>query len=83
VLKAPDISDVYEHYRGENLPADETFFRNTIINTLHIPQADYEDFKKIFYESLEKAQLLQKHGDKPVFSMFPWRSLIQKKNQLD
>jgi hypothetical protein len=48
VLKAPDISDVYKHYRGENLP-DETFFRNTLVDTFHIPQADYSDFKKIFY----------------------------------
>jgi hypothetical protein len=31
VLKAPDISDVYKHYRGENLPDDETFFRNTLL----------------------------------------------------
>jgi hypothetical protein len=29
VLKAPEVSDVYKHYRGENLP-DETFFRNTL-----------------------------------------------------
>jgi len=64
ILKAPDISDVYKHYRGENLPDDETFFRNTLIDTFHIPQADYPDFKRIFYESLEKAHLLQKHGDK-------------------
>jgi hypothetical protein len=64
VLKAPDISDVYKHYRGENLPDDETFFRNTVVDTYHIPQADYTDFKKIFDESLEKAKLLEKHGDK-------------------
>jgi hypothetical protein len=64
VLKAPDISDVYKHYRGENIPDDETFFRNRLVDTYHIPQADYADFKRIFYESLEKANLLQKHGDK-------------------
>ena len=64
VLKAPDISDVYKHYRGENIPDDETFFRNTLIDTFHIPQADYPDFKRIFSRSLEKANLLQKHGDK-------------------
>jgi hypothetical protein len=81
VLKAPDISDVYKHYRGENIPDDETFFRNTLVDTFHIPQADYPDFKRIFNESLEKANLLQKHGDKTVFSMFPRRSHIQKKNQ--
>jgi hypothetical protein len=64
VLNAPDISDVYKHYRGENIPDDETFFRNTVIDTYHIPEADFSDFKKIFIESLEKAKLLAKHGDK-------------------
>jgi len=64
VLKAPEISDVYKHYRGENIPDDETFFRNTVVDTFRIPVADYPDFKKIFMESLEKANLLQKHGDK-------------------
>jgi hypothetical protein len=64
VLNAPDISDVYKHYRGENIPDDETFLRNTIVDTYHIPEPDFLDFKKIFFESLEKAKLLEKHGDK-------------------
>jgi hypothetical protein len=64
VLKAPEISEVYKHYRGENLPDDETFLRNTLVDTFHIPESDYPDFKKILFESLEKANLLQKHGDK-------------------
>jgi hypothetical protein len=64
VLEAPDISEVYKHYRGENLPDDETFFRNTLVDTYHIPEADYPDFKKVFYEDLEKANLLQKHDGK-------------------
>ena len=64
VLKAPDISDVYNHYRGENIPDNDTFFRNTVIDTYHIPRADYTDFKRIFDESLETAKLLEKHGDK-------------------
>jgi hypothetical protein len=64
VLKAPEISDVYNHYRGENLPDDEAFFRNTLVDTYHIPESDYVDFKRIFTESLEKAGLFQKHGDK-------------------
>src|SRR5262249_44104402 len=64
ILKAPDISDVYKHYRGENIPDDETFFRNTLVDTYHIPEADFPDFKKIFFESLETAKLLQKHGEK-------------------
>ena len=64
ILMAPDISDVYKHYRGENLPDDETFFRNTVVDAFHIPEIDFSDFKKVFDESLESAQLLQKHGDK-------------------
>ena len=36
VLKAPDVSDVYNHYRGENLP-DDKFFENAIIDTFKIP----------------------------------------------
>jgi hypothetical protein len=64
LLKAPDISDVYKHYRGENLPDDETFFCNTVTENYGIPTADFADFKKVFYDDLEKAQLLQKHGDK-------------------
>jgi hypothetical protein len=62
VLKAPDISDVYKHYRGENIP-DETFFRNTVVQSFHIPDSDFLDFKQVFLESLEKAKLLEKHGD--------------------
>jgi len=29
VLSAPLISDVYKHYRGENLPDDTSFLANT------------------------------------------------------
>jgi hypothetical protein len=63
ILKAPDISDVYKHYRGENLP-DETFFRNTVVQNYHIPEADFPDFEKILRESLDKAELFQKHDGK-------------------
>ncbi len=64
MLNAPSIADVYKHYRGENTPDDETFFRNTLVDTYHIPEADFPDFKKIFFECLETAQLIQRHGDK-------------------
>ncbi len=63
ILKAPEISDVYNHYRGENIP-DDTFFKNILVDTYRIPEADFPDFKQIFIESLEKAQLLTKHGEK-------------------
>jgi hypothetical protein len=58
VLKAPEISDVYKHYRGENIP-DETFFRNTVVQNFKVPESDFKDFKEVFLESLEKAKLLE------------------------
>jgi hypothetical protein len=64
VLNAPEISEVYEHYRGENLPDDDTFFRNTVVDTYHVPEQDYQDFRQVFLESLEKAHLIEKHGEK-------------------
>jgi hypothetical protein len=59
ILKAPDISDVYKNYRGENIP-DDTFFRNTVVQKFKIPEDDFADFKQVFLESLEKAALLDK-----------------------
>jgi hypothetical protein len=63
ILKAPGISEVYNHYRGENIP-EETFFRNTLTDTFNIPNSDFKDFTQIFFDSLEKAKLLTKQGDK-------------------
>lgn len=63
ILKAPGISDVYKHYRGENLP-DDQFLKNTVGEKFHIPADHFAEFKSVFLESLETAQLLSKHGDK-------------------
>jgi len=63
ILNAPELSDVYNHYRGENIP-DDTFFKNTLVETYKIPESDFPDFKQVFLVSLEKAQLLTRHGDK-------------------
>lgn len=63
VLVAPQISDVYNHYRGENLP-DDKFFSNTLTDTFKIPADKLSEFKDVFIASLEKAQLLSKHNDK-------------------
>jgi hypothetical protein len=63
VLKAPEISDVYKHYRGENLP-DEQFFDNALVDTFRIPQAKLDEFKSIFIETLQKAHLLEEHNGK-------------------
>jgi len=63
VLKAPDISEVYNHYRGENLP-DDKFFKNALVDTFNIPEEKVSEFVHILIETLEKAQLVEKHDEK-------------------
>lgn len=63
ILNAPDISEVYQHYRGENLP-DDQFLKNTVVETYKVPVDDFQEFKQIFLDSLETAELLARHGDK-------------------
>jgi hypothetical protein len=63
VLKAPDLSEVYQHYRGENLP-DDQFLMNTVVETYKVPPESFPEFKQVLLESLEAAQLLSRHGEK-------------------
>jgi hypothetical protein len=63
VLEAPGISDVYRHYRGENLP-DGKFFSNALVDKFGLPGEKVEEFIQIFLESLESAKLLEKRDDK-------------------
>jgi hypothetical protein len=63
VLNAPKLSDVYKHYRGENLP-DEPFFGNALLDTFGIPKEKQEEFKSVLFESLENARLIESHGQK-------------------
>lgn len=63
VLKAPTISEVYQNYRGENLP-DDQFLRNTVVENYNVPAESFDEFKQIFLDSLEAAELLTKHDDK-------------------
>ena len=63
VLSAPVISNVYKHYRGENLP-DRKFFENALNETFKIPEEKFSEFIDIFTESLTVAKLIQKNGDK-------------------
>lgn len=76
VLKAPGLSDVYMHYRGENLP-DDLFFENAIVDTFHIPEAKVSEFKSIFLETLQSANLLERHNDR-------WRVIdVSKEDSFD
>jgi len=63
VLKAPIISDVYKHYRGENIP-DRKFFENALTDTFKIPHEKISEFIEIFIETLTKAKLLENIGEK-------------------
>ena len=63
VLKAPDISAVYSHYRGENLP-DTQFFENALVDKFGIPKEKVAEFKTIFFDTLNKARLIEEHNGK-------------------
>lgn len=63
VLNAPDLSEVYQHYRGENLP-DDQFLLNTVVETYKVPAESFPEFKQVLIESLESAELITRHGDK-------------------
>ncbi len=63
VMKAPDISSVYTHYRGENLP-DPQFFDNALVDKFGIPKEKVGEFKTIFFDNLNKAKLIEEHNGK-------------------
>lgn len=63
VTLAPEVSKVYSHYRGENLP-DTKFFNNALVETFGIPQDKLSEFTALFHETLKDAQLLEQHQNK-------------------
>lgn len=63
VMKAPVISDIYTHYRGENLP-DMEFFDNALTDKFKIPQEKLGEFKSIFFDTLKYSELITEHEDK-------------------
>lgn len=64
MLAAPDLSDVYSHYRGENLP-DDQFFRNALTDRFKIPADKVVEFLDVFYESVRAAELIDETGERP------------------
>jgi hypothetical protein len=64
VLEAPDLAEVYSHYRGENLP-DPEFFTNALRDTFRIPPDKIPEFLEVFYESMRSAQLVDDSGERP------------------
>jgi hypothetical protein len=63
VLAAPDLAEVYTHYRGETLP-DAEFFTNALRDTFKIPADKIPEFVEIFYDSVRSAQLLDEAGER-------------------
>lgn len=61
VLSAPDLSRVYDHYRGGNLP-DESFFQNALTDRFGIPSDQVEEFLEVFLESMRSAELIDESG---------------------
>ena len=68
VLSAPVISEVYGHYRGENLP-DTQFFHNALVDTFSVPADKVGEFQEIFIESLKAANYLLNRTVKPGYWM--------------
>jgi hypothetical protein len=64
LLKAPLISDIYKHYRGENLPDEISFLTNTATESFKIPADRVNEFISVFLEDLEAAQLLEEVSGK-------------------
>jgi hypothetical protein len=63
VLDAPDISEVYKHYRGEYLP-EPNFFEHALVDKFSIPTEKVPEFIEIFLSSLKSAKLVEKKDDK-------------------
>lgn len=64
VVTAPVISDIYKHYRGENLPDERSFLLNTATETFKIPGDKVSEFISVFLEDLEAAKLIEDIGGK-------------------
>jgi hypothetical protein len=63
VLAAPEILDVYDFYRGEDLP-DPPYLINAITDKFGIPQDKVPEFLSIFMASIQAAELLEQWGDR-------------------
>ncbi|HEX5403746.1 MAG TPA: hypothetical protein VFX16_15750 [Pseudonocardiaceae bacterium] len=62
-LNAPDVADVYNHYRGESLPNDH-FFNNALVDRFSIPADKVAEFRDVLLETLRKARLIDESGDR-------------------
>jgi hypothetical protein len=63
ILAAPDISNVYNYYRGESLP-DNNFLVNALADRFKIPADKISEFIPIFLESIRAAELIDESGER-------------------
>jgi hypothetical protein len=63
VLAAPDISAVYNFYRGQSLP-DPQFLNNALTERFKIPAEKTAEFLAIFYDDVKSAELLDESGER-------------------
>lgn len=63
LLQAPQFKDVYQHYRGENLP-DSPFLENSLTDNFKLPTEKTSEFVQTFLANLAKAELVQEQGGK-------------------
>lgn len=81
VTSAPDISEVYQHYRGENIP-DEQFFENTLVDKFGIPREKVTEFKGILFDNLALAKLIEEsHGKKRLLDVSQHASQPEEKTE--
>ena len=64
VLETPIIGTVYNHYRGEYLPADAQFFRRTLIERFEVSEYWIDTFVTVFTDLLSEAHLLENHEER-------------------
>jgi hypothetical protein len=70
ILKAPLISDIYKHYRGENLPEEASFLANTATESFKIRADRVGEFINVFLEDLSAGDLLETvNGKKRVLDI--------------
>jgi hypothetical protein len=63
VLAAPELSEVYNFYRGENLP-DRQFLVNALTDRFRLPTDKVAEFLEVFYESIRAAELIDETGER-------------------
>ena len=69
LLKAPLISDIYKHYRGENLPKSCLSWQYCT-ESFKIPADRVNEFISVFLEDLQTAELLEEvNGKKRVLDI--------------